>query len=60
MKKILSLVLSLVLLMSLAVCAVAEEDVTITVMCAYASEDPHGQYVYKYAEDFSDLLPIGN
>lgn len=57
MKKILSLVLSLVLLMSLAVCAVAEEDVTITVMCAYASEDPHGQYVYKYAEDFMAANP---
>ncbi len=28
------------------------EPVTISVMCAYASEDPHGQYVYKYADAY--------
>lgn len=31
---------------------VSDEEVTITVLCGYASEDPHGQYVYEYAENF--------
>ena len=33
----------------------AEENgdkVNLSVMCAYASEDPHGQYVYQYADKF--------
>ncbi len=28
------------------------ETVNLTIMCAYASEDPHGQYVYQYADAF--------
>ena len=28
------------------------ETVDLTIMCAYASEDPHGQYVYQYADAF--------
>lgn len=32
----------------------AQEDspVSLTVLCGYAGEDPHGQYVYQYAEDY--------
>lgn len=26
--------------------------VTISILCAYASEDPHGQYIYQYADDY--------
>ncbi|WP_058485367.1 ABC transporter substrate-binding protein [Defluviitalea phaphyphila] len=33
------------------------EKVTITIMDAYAPEDPHGQYVYEYAEAFMKENP---
>jgi multiple sugar transport system substrate-binding protein len=33
------------------------KDVSVTVFCCYASEDPHGQYVYQYAEDFMKKYP---
>ena len=33
------------------------EKVTVTVLCAYASEDPHGQYIYEYAEKFMEQNP---
>ena len=26
--------------------------VTLNVMCGYAGEEPHGQYVYQYAKDY--------
>lgn len=35
-----------------ATAGLSEEPVTISIMCAYASEDPHGQYIYEYAEKF--------
>ena len=41
----------------------AEENgdkVNLTVMCAYASEDPHGQYVYQYADKFMEENPNVN
>lgn len=31
--------------------------VNVTVLCGYASEDPHGQYVYQYAEEFNAANP---
>lgn len=37
--------------------AASEEPVTITILCAYASEDPHGQYIYQYAEEFMKKHP---
>lgn len=37
--------------------ASGDEEVTVTVMCAYASEDPHGQYVYEYADKFMAQYP---
>ncbi len=36
---------------------VPKGPVTVTVFCAYASEDPHGQYVYKYAENYMAQHP---
>lgn len=59
MKKALSLALTAAMLASMtAVPAVAAEDpVTVTIMCAYASEDPHGQYVYQYADAFMEAHP---
>lgn len=33
------------------------EEVTIEVLCAYASEDPHGQYVYQYADKYMEANP---
>lgn len=33
------------------------EKVTVTILCAYASEDPHGQYVYQYADEFMKANP---
>lgn len=35
----------------------ADEQVTITVFDAYAAEEPHGQYVYQYAEAFMKANP---
>ncbi len=37
--------------------ALGDENVTVTVLCAYASEDPHGQYIYEYAEKFMEQYP---
>lgn len=36
------------------------DKVDITIMCAYASEDPHGQYVYQYADKFMEENPNVN
>lgn len=36
------------------------EKINVTIMCAYAGEDPHGQYVYQYAEDFMAENPNVN
>ena len=33
------------------------DKVDITIMCAYASEDPHRQYVYEYADKFMEENP---
>lgn len=52
MKKALSWALTLLLVLSMVGFASAEEQVTVTVFCAYSSEDPHGPYVYQYAENF--------
>ena len=60
MKKALSLALSTALLASMAAAApaaAAENPVTVSIMCAYASEDPHGQYVYQYADAFMESHP---
>ncbi len=32
-------------------------DVKLTVLCGYAGEDPHGQYVYSYAEEYMKEHP---
>ncbi|MBQ1311448.1 MAG: extracellular solute-binding protein [Blautia sp.] len=58
-RKTLSLVLTAAMLSSAAAAipAAAEENVTVSIMCAYASEDPHGQYVYQYAEAFNAANP---
>lgn len=37
--------------------AASGDEVTVTVLCGYASEDPHGQYVYQYAEEFNAANP---
>ncbi|MDY3919147.1 MAG: extracellular solute-binding protein [Candidatus Limivivens sp.] len=56
MKKSVAVTLAGIMALSalpLGVCAEESGDkVNVTVMCAYASEDPHGQYVYQYAEEF--------
>lgn len=36
---------------------VPEGNVSVTVLCGYAGEDPHGQYVYQYAEDYMKEHP---
>lgn len=36
------------------------DNVNVTIMCAYASEDPHGQYVYQYADAFMAEHPEVN
>ena len=30
-------------------------DVSLTVLCGYAGEDPHGKYVYQYADAYMEL-----
>lgn len=35
----------------------SSEPVTVQVLCGFASEDPHGQYVYQYAEEFTKAHP---
>lgn len=57
MKKVLVLILALVLTLPVFSTALAEDTVEITVFCAYASEDPHGPYVYEYAEKFMAANP---
>ena len=37
--------------------AASGEQVTLTVMDGYAPEDPHGQYIYQYAEEFMKENP---
>lgn len=37
--------------------AASGDEVTVTVLCGYASEDPHGQYIYQYAEEFGKANP---
>lgn len=37
--------------------ALGDEEVTVTILCAYASEDPHGQYIYEYADKFMEQYP---
>ena len=37
--------------------AASGEYVTLTVMDGYAPEDPHGQYIYQYAEEFMKENP---
>lgn len=37
--------------------AASGEQVTITVMDGYAPEDPHGQYIYQYADEFMKENP---
>lgn len=37
---------------STAAAAGTEENVTLTILDGYAAEDPHGQYIYQYAEEF--------
>lgn len=33
------------------------EEVTVTIMCAFAGEEPHGPYVYEYADKFMEENP---
>ena len=35
----------------------SDGTVKVTVMCSYAAEDPHGKYVYEYADKFMELNP---
>lgn len=37
--------------------ASSTKPVTISVFCSYAGEEPHGQYVYKYAKAFMEKHP---
>lgn len=37
--------------------AASSGQVTVTVMDGYAPEDPHGQYIYQYAEEFMKENP---
>lgn len=32
-------------------------EISLTVLCGYAGEDPHGQYVYQYAEEYMKEHP---
>lgn len=61
MKKKLAVALTgIMALSSLSIGTVAAENgdsVNLTIMCAYASEDPHGQYVYQYADAFMEQNP---
>ena len=34
-----------------------EGSVSLTVLCGYAGEDPHGQYVYQYADAYMEEHP---
>lgn len=64
LKKKFAIVLAAVMALSaLPMTVMAEESgekVNITIMCAYASEDPHGQYIYQYAENFMAANPNVN
>lgn len=64
LKKSLAVALASVMAVSVLPMGVAAADngdkVNVTIMCAYASEDPHGQYVYQYAEDFMKENPNVN
>lgn len=33
------------------------DKVVVSVLCAYASEDPHGKYVYQYAKAYEETHP---
>ena len=33
------------------------KEVSLTVLCGYAGEDPHGKYVYSYADEFMKEHP---
>ena len=59
MKKALSFAIITSMLASMAAvpAMAAETPVTVSVMCAYASEDPHGQFVYQYADAFMKEHP---
>ena len=58
MKKLSALALVLLLaLPSFSLVASAEEAVKISIICAYASEKPHGDYVYSYADAFMEANP---
>lgn len=35
----------------------SDEPVTLTIMDGYAPEDPHGQFIYQYAEEFMAANP---
>lgn len=35
----------------------ASGDISLTVLCGYAGEDPHGQYVYAYADEYMKEHP---
>ena len=61
LKKSLAVALASVMAVSVLPMGVMAADngdkVNVTIMCAYASEDPHGQYVYQYADDFMKENP---
>ncbi len=53
MKKFLALAMALTLALSaIGVSAFAEEEVNISIWCAYVTEDPYGKYVQQYADAF--------
>ena len=61
MKKVLS-VLTVALLSAAVLFAGGSSEsgdgqIHITMMDSYAAEDPHGQYVYEYAEKFMESNP---
>ena len=59
-KKIAVILAGAMMISALPMGAMAAENgdaVDLTIMCAYASEDPHGQYVYQYADAFMEQNP---
>ena len=62
-KKIAVILAGAMMISALPMGAMAAENgdtVDLTIMCAYASEDPHGQYVYQYADAFMEQNPNVN
>lgn len=61
MKKVFTIITVLLVTVSFIFAGGSSEQsdgqIHITIMDSYAAEDPHGQYVYEYAEKFMELHP---